>query len=56
MSSKHKGEHIWATNSMRKRCPKCQTWRVVKYVCNLDGCKAKKTDVFMCECTKKGLN
>jgi hypothetical protein len=55
MSSKHKGEHIWATDSMRKRCPKCGTWRVVKYVCNFEGCKAKKTDVNMCKCTKDAL-
>jgi len=55
MSSKHNGEHVWATKSMQKRCSKCGHWRVVKYVCTYRGCKAKKTDPSMCECTLKGL-
>lgn len=58
MSSKHTHSNpdgFWATDKMRSRCQRCGVWRRVYYVCNIEGCKAKKVDVKMCNCTLKGL-
>jgi len=46
-------KHIWATDKIRDRCKKCNTWRRIHYVCNIAGCKETKVDVKMCKCTLK---